>query len=83
MSGDYVSLDNLNQGAAIELANLALQKVWSNVNDPNTAPKAIREVNVKIKIAPNEGRDNATVSIQVTEKLAQINPTRTMVAIGE
>lgn len=79
---EYVSIDNLNQGAVAELGNAELQKVWENINDPNTLPKAIREVTIKIKIAPNENRDNATVSIQATSKLAPTNPTLTLVAVG-
>jgi hypothetical protein len=80
---DYVSLENLGQGAAIELFNAELQKVLDNINDDNTMPTLQREVTLKIKVKPNENRDIAEVDIQATAKLAPTHPFATHILIGK
>lgn len=64
------SLDELMDGGVRERFNDALCKVWFNVFDPNTDPKATREINLKVKIKPTEHRDAAAFHVDVVTKLA-------------
>ena len=64
------SLDDLFDGGVRERFNNALRKVWDNVFDPNTDPKATREITLKVKIKPSERRDAAAFNVDVVSKLA-------------
>ena len=57
-------------GGVEELFNNVLNQVWENVFDPNTDAKKPREVNLKIKIVPNERRDSCDFRVSVVPKLA-------------
>lgn len=64
------SLSDLMDGGVEERFNAALAEVWENVYDPNTDAKKPREVNLKIKITPNERRDSFDFRVSVVPKLA-------------
>lgn len=64
------SLSDLMDGGVEERFNAALAEVWENVYDPNTDAKKPREVNLKIKITPNERRDSCDFRVSVVPKLA-------------
>lgn len=64
------SLSDLMDGGVEELFNNVLNQVWENVFDPNTDAKKPREVNLKIKIVPNERRDSCDFRVSVVPKLA-------------
>ena len=64
------SLDDLFDGGVRERFNNALRRVWDNVFDPNTDPKAAREITLKVKIKPSERRDAAAFNVDVVSKLA-------------
>jgi hypothetical protein len=68
--------------AAIELANLELDRVLKNILDKNTNPTAAREVVLKIKLKPRNDRAAAEVTIQATAKLAPVMGHNTEVYIG-
>jgi len=51
MQEEKLSLVNIEDGAAIEMFDIALQKVLENINDINTTTDA-REINLKIKLKP-------------------------------
>lgn len=80
---EYVDLTNLGRGAAIELLNDALNKVWDNVLDPNTSPKATRNVVLTVTFKPNEERNIASAIIEVKSKLAPPKGVGTVVYIGK
>jgi len=63
-------LDDLMDGAITERFEDALVKVWQNVFDPNTDPKAAREVTLVFKFLPNEQRDAAALKADVKVKMA-------------
>jgi hypothetical protein len=69
---DRVNLTNLGRGAAVEAFQHELERVLENVKDPNTEPKLIREITLKVKIKPDESRDCGQVSIQASSKLAPV-----------
>lgn len=78
-----VSFESIGQGAAIERADLELNRVLKNIQDPNTSPKAIREINIKIKIKPSEDRGAGQVEIQATSKIAPVTEHVTQIYIGK
>lgn len=57
-------------GGVRERFNDALRKVWDNVFDPNTDPKAVRCITMKVKIKPSERRDAAAFIVETTAQLA-------------
>jgi hypothetical protein len=64
-----LKLETLADGAAIERFNDALQVILENILDPNTGTKA-REVNLKIKLKPDDNKDVLQITIECTPKLA-------------
>jgi len=79
---DGISLDTLNQGAAVERFNMALQEVLNNIQDPNTNPKAPRAVTLKCTFKPDEDRGLANIIVDVVPKLAPIAPFGVRVFMG-
>ena len=79
---ETVTIDTIAQGAAIERANLELDRVLKNILDPNTSAKVQRVINLKIKIKPSEDRSMGSVEIQATSSLAPITEHVTQVYIG-
>lgn len=77
-----VSLDNLGNGAAVEMFNEAFRELVENIEDPNTEPDAKRMLVMKVTVKPNDQRDFAAVSIIVEKKLAQLAPFGAMIHIG-
>jgi hypothetical protein len=67
---EHLSLANLAGGAAVEAFDHALGEVLENIRDPNTDPKAKREINLKIWIKPNEHRNLGDIGIVCTHKTA-------------
>lgn len=79
---EELSLQNLGDGAAIEMFNEELQSVLNNIVDPNTNPKQSREVILKVKITPDEDRQIGTVSVQCKPNLAPAREFLTTCIIG-
>ncbi|EMS79179.1 hypothetical protein [Desulfotignum phosphitoxidans] len=77
-----VTIETMSDGAAIERANLELDRVLKNILDKNTNPTAAREVVLKIKLKPRNDRAAAEVTIQATSKLAPVMGHNTEVYIG-
>ncbi len=77
-----VTIETMSDGAAIERANLELDRVLKNILDKNTNPTAAREVVLKIKLKPRNDRA-AEVTIQATSKLAPVTGHNTQLYIGE
>lgn len=72
-----VSLKTMDGGAVIERFDYELRRVLDNISDINTKAEQEREVTLKVKIKPNDGRDHAVVKLEVTSKLAAIKPETT------
>ena len=68
------SLDQLMDGAVAERFNSELTKIWSNIYDLRTDPEKVREISLKFKFKPNSKRDAATMTYDVTVKLASPEP---------
>ena len=67
---EITNLDQLMNGALTERFNSEIKKVWKNVLDPNTDPKAKRKLTMTITLKPNANRDAADMEADVTVKLA-------------
>ncbi|MDD5226589.1 MAG: hypothetical protein PHV97_05340 [Candidatus Omnitrophica bacterium] len=80
--GEPLSFENLGCGAAEEKFEDALKEVLVNILDPNTDPKTVREVVMKVKVKPNEERSEAVVSIHVHSKLSPARDYPTRIFIG-
>lgn len=84
-----VSLENLGGGpgkessAAIELFNLEFQRVLDNCLDENTKPDAVRSVTLTVKIKPDKEREECSVEIGATSKLAPVHPYPTRFWLGK
>ena len=77
-----VSLKNLSGGAALELFDIELAKVVADIGDVNTSGKVVREIILKVRILPDEGREQAMVSIECSSKLAKRRGVATQVFFG-
>lgn len=67
-------LDELLDGGVTERFNLEMERVMDNVYDPNTDPKAKRQIQIIIDIKPNERRDAAEFKVDVKSKIAAMMP---------
>src|SRR6185503_3991915 len=78
----YVSLDTIGQGAAVELFNDELSKVLKNIQALNTKPTITRRITMPVDIKPDEDRSFGTVLIQAQSKLAPSKGVGTAIYIG-
>lgn len=72
-----IDLSQINGGALQEKFNKAFEKVVQNLQDPNTSFKDKRAISIKFTFMQNEERDDVSVDIDVTEKLAPQTGMRT------
>ena len=70
MERQIKKLDELMDGALTERFNQAMDEVMKNVADPNTDPRAKRQIKIVIDVVPNERRDTASFKTHVESKIA-------------
>lgn len=80
---ESVSVATLGGGVILPRLDAELQRVASNILDPDTKATAAREITLKIKIKPDDQRDFASVEIAVGAKLAAAKPQATKVFINQ
>lgn len=80
---ETLKLQEVAGGALQEKANQALQKVFANMQDPNTPWKNKRVVTIKLSFTQNEDRDDSTCEISVDTKLAPVKPVETKFSIAK
>ncbi len=80
---ETLKLQEVAGGAMQEKANQALQKVFANMQDPNTPWKNKRVVTIKMAFTQNEDRDDSTCEISVETKLAPVKPVETKFSIAK
>jgi len=73
LSDEKLTLENLGGGAAAELWNAELKTVLENIQDINTSP-GTREINLAVKLTPNERRDEIGIEIICKSKLGAQPP---------
>ncbi len=71
MSEAYQKVDivTLGSGSVVERINMELRKIFANISDINTDPKASRELQLKIKFVPTEDRQSAGMAVSCSSKL--------------
>ena len=77
-----ITLVNLGGGAAIEKFQEEFAKVVQNIMDPNTDPKAKREVVLKVIFQPNQERNWTALKIEALAKLAPNTAYATRAFVG-
>lgn len=80
---DALSLATFCGGAVQEKVNEVAKQVFKNLQDPNTPWKNKRSITITISFSQNMDRDNLSVDIQVSSKLAPVSPIETRMAIGK
>lgn len=74
MGSIKLNYEGLGDDGLSERVNRELADIVANIDDPNTDPKAMRELTVKIKIKPDEKRSFANINYVVTTKKAPAKP---------
>lgn len=77
-----LNLSELANGAIQEKLDGELEKVFSNIHDPNTAAAAKRTVTIKLDFKPDETRKVISLSSDFTTKLAPVEGVSTTVLTG-
>ena len=78
-----VELKDLIGGALQEKFSKSFEKVVENLQDQNTSFKVKRAITIKLSFDQNEARDDVSVSVDVTEKLAPQAGMKTSFYIGK
>jgi len=78
-----VELQDLVGGALQEKFQKAFAKVIENLQDVNTSYKIKRGITIKLTFDQNEARDDVSVSVDVSEKLAPQAQMKTSFYIGK
>ena len=67
--GENLNIANIARGALLEQFDVELEKVLTNIADPNTDTKKARQIDIKVVFKPNNRRDGAEVNFQTKSKL--------------
>lgn len=78
-----ISLVDFCGGALQEKVDEAAKQVFENLQDPNTPWKVKRAINISIAFNQNEERDDMSVDVAVSTKLAPVTPIATRMTIGK
>lgn len=78
-----VELKDLVGGALQEKFSKSFEKVIENLQDQNTSFKVKRAITIKLSFDQNEARDDVSVSVDVSEKLAPQAGMKTSFYIGK
>lgn len=80
---DGVTLDTIGGGALQELFSAELDRILSNITDPNTDTGTKRVMTLTVKFKPNRDRDVADVELTCSSKLAGIMTVQTQLFMGK
>ena len=69
-----VNLENFAGGVIPEMFERELKRVLEDIDDPNTSPKKLREINIKIALRPDENRETCAFGVSVTSKICGVRP---------
>lgn len=65
-----LNIGSIARGAAVELFEMAIEKVTANIADKSTDPTASREITLKFKFKPDDDRRTVQVVTTANTKLA-------------
>ena len=75
MQSEITGLSSIQNGVVDDLFNEAWKDLIANLSDPNVQADAVREINIKIKVKPQEKLIGpAKISVEVTKKYPGIMP---------
>ena len=69
-----IELQNIQNGAVLDLFEEELRKVLANIEDENTVANAERSITIKVSIKPDKTRRTGEVKSQVSSTLAKVKP---------
>ena len=69
-SRNPINLGSIARGAALELFDMAMEKVTANIADSSADASAVREITLKFKFKPDDDRRCAQVTTTASTKLA-------------
>lgn len=69
-----VTLTTIANGAIEERFQVEMDRILTNIEDENTAPRKVRSLVIEMLIKPNEDRTVGEVLIQARCKLAPVKP---------
>ncbi len=72
METQKLSLEQLDDGGAVEAVNHEIQKILENLLDPNTEPKKERKVTLEIRLKGDEKRNICSLDYQAKSNLAPL-----------
>lgn len=78
-----LKLSELANGAIQEKLDGELEKVFSNIHDPNTGATDKRTVTIKLEFKPDDNRQVVTVTSDFNTKLANVEGVSTTVLTGK
>lgn len=79
---DHTNIATIGGGAAAERFDIEMQRALENIADINTPWKKPREVTIKVKLLPNEDRNNIAVDIESSVKLAGFETVGSRLFVG-
>ena len=83
MPNEILNLSEMAQGAFMEQFNIELNKVLTNIADPNTDPKKPRKITLTATLKANEERELATFEVQSKAALVPVRPVSTTIIIDK
>lgn len=69
-----IDLSTIQGGLALDMFDLELKKVMSNIEDPNTNPTAKRKIVITVGFKPDNQRKLGVSTVAVHSQLAPIEP---------
>lgn len=78
---ENVNLAEFAGGQLQQKFNMAFAQVLSNLQDLNTPFKNKRKISIDVTFEQNECRDDVSVGVSVTTKLASVSPSKTSIAV--
>lgn len=81
MSDTRKSILQMAKGAIEERVDYETNRVVDNILDPNTKAAAKRKITLTIEFAPDDNREQISVSVTAKSTLAATNPVKTALCI--
>lgn len=77
-----LTLANLQGGALMETATRELRRIAENIQDPNTDPKAKRELTIKVVLEPDDTRQMIKMTTSAQAKLPGPDAGKSVALVG-
>lgn len=81
-SNKQKSILEMARGGFMERVDYEMPKILANILDANTKATAKRKISITLEFAPDDARENVTVSFSVKSTPAPSNPMRTTLYIA-